>query len=463
MLFPLPLTAFENYMLVDDRPEYPMSFFLRLKFWGRLDRSAFASALRQTVARHPLFRAFVRPVDGRACWVRAEGTTPRLQWDESDESTAEQAGYLDLSNEVGLRVCVTHCDGQARVLFQFHHCCCDGVGAVQFIEDLLTTYTSEYTDADSRPVLTVLDPTLLRRRGSHGLGFWKRLLRAPVELLAAYGIQQFFCNRPKALETSSGSPATSRSTDAPASISRRFSPAELDALRRTARQEGVTINDLLIRDLLLAIENWNSKFNPSACGQYLRVSVPVNLRLPQDEKMPSTNAVSIVFMDRKVRPRSTPRKLLTSIRIDTLFIKKLRLAVVFTWVLEVLHAIRGGYQWLLGGEDCLSTAVLSNLGVRFHDLPLGYLGDRVIVGDAMLDTIDFLPPIRRGTNAAIGVVTYAGEMMLTLQYCPSALNRDLAGEMLNLFAEQIARTSGVTVPSSETVNGTNDLELIQTG
>ena len=30
----LPLTPFEHYMLADDRPEYPMSYFLRLTFSG---------------------------------------------------------------------------------------------------------------------------------------------------------------------------------------------------------------------------------------------------------------------------------------------------------------------------------------------------------------------------------------------------------------------------------------------
>ena len=41
----LPLTAFEEYMLRDDRPNYPMNIIARLRFAGQLDRRATAAAL----------------------------------------------------------------------------------------------------------------------------------------------------------------------------------------------------------------------------------------------------------------------------------------------------------------------------------------------------------------------------------------------------------------------------------
>ena len=47
----LPLTAFEEYMLRDDRPAHPMDFFIRLRFTGRLDRSAVAAAWHRALMR----------------------------------------------------------------------------------------------------------------------------------------------------------------------------------------------------------------------------------------------------------------------------------------------------------------------------------------------------------------------------------------------------------------------------
>jgi len=125
------------------------------------------------------------------------------------------------------------------------------------------------------------------------------------------------------------------------------------------------------------------------------------------------------------------------------------LALVFVWILELLNSIRGGFNWLLGGEKCLSTTVLSNLGVQFDDMPLGYLGDHVIASDALLDAIDFLPPIRKGTNASFGVVTYAGELMISLQYNPQVLSNLVADDMLRLFDEQLAATAGLPAPTPQ--------------
>lgn len=53
-LFPLPLTTFEKYMLLDDRADYPMAFVIQLKLSGELRRSAFESSLEETLSRHPL-------------------------------------------------------------------------------------------------------------------------------------------------------------------------------------------------------------------------------------------------------------------------------------------------------------------------------------------------------------------------------------------------------------------------
>ena len=84
---PLPLTAFEEYMLSDDRPNYPTSIVARLRFAGQLDRRAAAEALETVVARHPLLRAKVRKTAaGRLEWIAAvdgaPGTPgrPAIQW-----------------------------------------------------------------------------------------------------------------------------------------------------------------------------------------------------------------------------------------------------------------------------------------------------------------------------------------------------------------------------------------------
>ena len=56
-LFSLPLIPFERYMLVDDRPGYPMSFVFVVELAGTPDRTALEAAFQAALARHPLLSA----------------------------------------------------------------------------------------------------------------------------------------------------------------------------------------------------------------------------------------------------------------------------------------------------------------------------------------------------------------------------------------------------------------------
>ena len=65
--FPIPLTIFEEYMLLDSRKDYPMSIYIRLQFQGALDQADFEQAFQKALERHPLFRAQVQKQP--ACFV----------------------------------------------------------------------------------------------------------------------------------------------------------------------------------------------------------------------------------------------------------------------------------------------------------------------------------------------------------------------------------------------------------
>ena len=50
----MPLETFEWYMLLDDRPEYPMSFSAHLILSGQMKKGPFQKAIDRTLDRHPL-------------------------------------------------------------------------------------------------------------------------------------------------------------------------------------------------------------------------------------------------------------------------------------------------------------------------------------------------------------------------------------------------------------------------
>src|SRR5580658_4379208 len=107
--FPLPLVAFEHYMLVDDQLAYPMAFFFRLKFTGRFDRRRFHEALREALIRHPLLQAHVRgPAEGETtelAWMDASGPEMLVSWNLEISPVLFPKGLrIDLQREAGIRL-----------------------------------------------------------------------------------------------------------------------------------------------------------------------------------------------------------------------------------------------------------------------------------------------------------------------------------------------------------------------
>jgi NRPS condensation-like uncharacterized protein len=447
-----PLAPFEQYMLLDDRAEYPMVFYIRLKFRGSLDRVCFTAALNRATGRHPLLQSIVREIDGAPSWASAADPTPYLSWDSAEQPIDRtSAGPNDLKERTGLRVWVREDARLTSALLEFHHVCCDGVAAMQFVEDLLTAYANELTAATptncagSIIPLRPLAPERLRDRARFGLNFLGRVLRAPTAVFAAVGLTEFFVNRPAAVaipnsEPDIAAPQHDRAQEGPATVSYRFSQAKVDELRQLAHRLGVTVNDLLIRDLLCSIEDWNKRHDPNSAA-CVRVSMPVNLRLQTDNQLPATNVVSMILIDRKPRRCWSPRSMLRSIRLDTWIVKRFRMGLAFNGVLALLARFHGALAGLLVTDRCMASAVLSNLGPQLDSAPLPRRQGRIALGATTLDDIEFCPPIRPLTRMAMGVVTYGGELTLTLQYDAKCFTPAMARSFLAGYTELVLGTS----------------------
>lgn len=437
MLSPLRLSAFERYMLADDRPEYPMTFFLRLHLEGVPDRVRLVQALWRVTGRHPLLSAVVREVDGVPCWVPAV-VAPGLEWGTTPSGVAPRAP-LDIRRESGLRVRVDASDERATLLLEFHHVACDGIAAMQVVEDLLTAYAGE--QQVPRPSLRPVVPPLLRRRQRFATTWLDRLTAAGKFLIAARGLVEFVWNRPVPLATTGrhdpqranrehdGVPAS------PASISHRLNVAQTRAFQQAARMEGGTVNDLLLTEWLGTLADWQMRHGGRG-RDTIRLLMPVNMRRDADEALPAANAVAMVFLDRSVRRSGDGRRLGASLRFDTGWVKRLRLGTVFLDAIGLLGCVPGALGRLLSSGRCLATAVLSNLGPQLQDLPLVDDAGLVRAGDVLLSRVDFLPPVRPETRVAVGVVTYAGRLSLTMHYDSRVVNERAAR---SLFARLVAR------------------------
>ena len=196
--WPLPLAAFEEYMLRDDRPKYPMSIIARLRFAGQLDRQATAEALETAVARHPLLRAKVcKTRTGRLKWIASPDRAAAISWiDGQEPDRLPSMQPIDLFSEPGLRSWGIADSQRARS-------CCKYItrlatakrcskSSTTFCEVMPTFPRASCPRWNCHPAIR----RMLYGRGSFGLTVRKYLRMLPVQLLGLSRVLMFFMRRP---------------------------------------------------------------------------------------------------------------------------------------------------------------------------------------------------------------------------------------------------------------------------
>jgi hypothetical protein len=66
---------------------------------------------------------------------------------------------------------------------------------------------------------------------------------------------------------------------------------------------------------------------------------------------------------------------------------------------------------------------------------------RIVCGDALLEQVSGVPPIRPLTRAAVAVATYAEEVTVSLQYDSNYFGRAQASELLEIFVARLKQTA----------------------
>lgn len=413
-----PLTDFEEYMFIDDRPSYPMDSFCRLTFSRKLDPTILQEALVFISCRHPFLRCgLIRSGLGHA-WQEHAIAPDFIQATPEPGETFE-TGYsfihrLDLSVS-GARFYLVDFDGDnphSELVIQLHHTLSDGLGALGMIYDLLTFYATRSGHLPEDQILEELHPELLFRRGKYGLtprryfrNFFdtsittKQHLRLPVPMFKAKPIPD------------------EEITNYPTCRILELDPLQTKNYFEKAKRNGATVNDLLIRDTFLAIENWRKRRGLSLCG-WNRIMMPINMRCPEHRGIPMANMVSSVFIDRSDRDLlSSPTELLRSIHQETDWIKRSDQAFVFLMGLRIFRTMHGSIYYLSRRHYCGSTGVMTNLGTGADRFPFPRNEEgRYYFGDLILTDFDAVCPIRPLTQTAFCALTYANRLKLCLRY-----------------------------------------------
>ncbi len=446
LIFPLPLTPFEYYYWCDDRPGYPTACPSELEFTGVMDQECFADAWQTALARHPLLRARIDDSQKWPAWQTGDCPLPEVDWATAEKPIVDDLCQpIDLASGSGLRAWVRVSDTSTRLRLRIHHACCDGLGGIRFLEDLLLGYAQRY-HRRAGPLLPAVDEQLLQHRAEVGFLLGQdtphyRLTPRDVCQTAIHWAR-FLARRSLPL----AAPAGVAQPPWPYLDERGFLTRPLDdpvekRLRQIARSARATFNDLLLRDLLQVVQAWNRRHHPTARG-WMRVNLPVNLRVTADQALPATNRLSFAFLSRRARDCVDGQQLLESIRAETRSVLENHSSLCFLGGLGFASGIRGMLPRFLDGKRCMATIVLSNLGRVFGRTRLPRRDRRLVCGNVTLETIGGVPPIRPLTRGAIVVAKYAGEVSIHFRYDPHCFDPSQGEAFLDAYVAQLRETSG---------------------
>lgn len=403
------LNLLDELYLHLNREEEPWSVHLEIEVEGRLDEERVRRAVTEAANRHPIARAQMRAsreTDVRSWWEIADALDPApvQAVDCADEEEREAARRdlldrvpdLDTPGPFAIGI-FHHPDGDSLAL-NLHHAACDGLGALRFMGSIARAYAGEDDPMPDVDPLAVRDIRDIVGRTSVG----DRVGRA-VETIKylARGVA-----RPARVAPDGGA-------DQPGYgfALTTFTPKETEQLGRH-RQDGATINDVLLGGLGVAVRRWNDEHGADTPVTYLMM--PVNLRPKEWRFDVMANYASYVTVRLDPDELEDLPSAVTAAAARTREIKEQNLAGLIVDLVEFPTVLPTGIKRRLQelipltGDFVVDTAVLSNLG-RIDAVPrLGDAGE--------VTAVWFSPPGRMPLGASLGVATLGDRLYATLRY-----------------------------------------------
>jgi hypothetical protein len=431
-IFPLRLTPFEYYYLLEDRPDYPAVFHVRLECRGPLDRAAFERAFQVAHTRHPMLSAdLARDRDGWPIFVA--GRPQSILWNRPASIVREV--FLGATVAPRLQVTVQQQGDRSDLTFIFHHVAVDGAGGFQFIVDLMLAY-AHFCGNEAEPLrLSPVDHQLLRTRNDHSL--FNRGCRLIDLVRLPRVVIPLMLQRVAAVAARVPAPDPSQSLHSDY-LTHTFTEAETSQLSAVARKLSVRLHELLLRDYFLMLTGWND--GSREARRPMRVLVPTNLRRRQHHHIPAANLFGYTFLTRRAKHCQDRGALLESIRSEMSAIKSTGRAAYHEASLQI------GCLWppliraSLERKSPFATAVFTNLNASFNHVPLPWRDGRRAAGDLVVENGYGAGPIRPETRVSLAVHNYAGRMTLAFRCDPYVFDLDQQHLLRQAYLDQLATT-----------------------
>jgi hypothetical protein len=315
---------------------------------------------------------------------------------------------------------------------------------MQFIGDILGIY-GQLTAApgEETPQLEKLTPQLLKGRArtwptsdDPQRGFLVRAAYRAAELLAQMPIP---LASPRL-----AAPRLPGDAQLPAFVSRLFSREVYSALKAQAAAQAVSVNDLLVLEMFRTIRAWNQICGRRDDWEWYRIGVPVSLRTPLEDEMPSANVLSFMFLNRRARHCDDEAGLLRYVHSETEAVMRGHDRLIFTYVVRQLLKVPGLLTQMLRVPVCQATVILSNVGDVRRQLRVKFplKQGRCVAGNVRLEALLGASPIRHNTRIAASVGNYAGKLYLNVQCDPRFFSPGEAERFADLLAGRIIARAG---------------------
>ena len=438
--FPIRLTAFEEYFLKTDVPDYPSTFATRIEFSKQFDRGIADKAFAAIVRRNLLARCKVDDANGnRPSWVRTN-EMPAIIWLDMPPSRGSfPPSFMNIADE--LTVKMFGYDGSDStdppvLIFLVHHVAFDGLGFLQLLADWIECYRCFEADIslENSRLRKIDDETIVKRckpaltvaqRFKLLRGQWKSV-RATLRVLKQKAIP--LAPIPSRNESKVREPRFEEVT---------FSKEQTAKLKKFAGGLQSTANSLVARELFVTIRDWQMENGINVDGSHFRLMVPVNERKREHRKMPACNHCTLINLDRMPEETEDEAALLASINQEMGVIQKWRLSLNFWRAISVFRLLPGGLAKLLDGDNVSATTLFTNVGRILTKYEMR--GDFTQASDGPLSVTDLsaIAPIKKGMVASITMFYFRDQLKLSVHYDENAFTLEQIQSFLDGLVSKI--------------------------
>jgi hypothetical protein len=449
-VFPLRVTPWEKYFLIDDRREYPMTFVIHFHLTGELDRDAFVNALHKTLRKHPLLMSTVAARSPRRWdWVYRPELEPNLRWlPLSGDSESYEVLTLNPFQQPGFAMIVRADRQRAEISAVFHHACTDGIGAMGMLGELCHMYVqlcprapqtlrlihdshvSELRNREPAP-----DDRLGSTRG------WARLSkRCRILCKDSFTALEIVFRLPSALVPGAIDEIAADPLTFPGILRTATTPDVYKRLRQVTRKFEVSFHSVLAAGLFKTVRDWNVSQNPGRPGHYIRLLLPANLRLSDQLGLPAANCMSYAFTTRHIRNCDSFESILRGLHDELEPVWRERRALRFLEVLQVFAPHPKLMRFISRRGLSYATVAFSYLGSPGALMNMDHDSTsegHPRVGELVLTDVAGAPPLRPGMRASFSAWTHNGILNLAVRCDPRYFSRRDADRLLNMYRRNL--------------------------